>query len=241
MCQFYFHVDELTQPLGHSTSGSHERYKSKEQLQWEKDFDCMVKMRSWILATGIETEAALIKIEADVCLEVKRAKSRAWKSFREKYEVDRVALQTILESKACSCSNRDGYSLQVYLDELKQLVNPTKLELNSLGKKVLRDICIDCPSDKLKTALKTWLEEQRSLRFKEYTEGLYSLTNQAPDVKSVAVRYSDLPNTVNGSVILRENFKALFQNDKRICVFGEDTGKLGDVNQGLEGLQDIFW
>lgn len=235
-----FHIDELTQPQGHSTSGSHERYKSNEQLQWEKDHDCLVKMREWILGTGMECEEAICLIEGEVKDEVKSAKSRAWKAFRDKYEADRRALLTVLESKACKCSNREGYSLESYIAELKALDNPTKLELNNLGKRVLRDICVDCPSDKLRSGLTTWLEDQRKLRFKEYTEGVYSLTKQAAAVAPVTALYPDEPESVNGSVVLRENFKALFAKDKRLCTFGEDTGLLGDVNQGLEGLQEIY-
>ena len=231
------HVDELTQPLGHSSSGSHQRYKSKERLEWEVDFDCNKKMREWILAKNIATQAELKSIE-DACKEeAKTAKKKAWVSYQSPILKQKKSLLSILAVLLKEASNDPG--LQMVLKKLNQKTEPSYKDLLHAARKAIR---ITAKYDSsLTTNLKQWTSELTlSLRPKMhshlYSESKYQLKN----IPAVAPQYKTEEEMVDGRIILRDNFKALFQNKPNVLLFGEDVGKIGDVNQGAEGLQEQF-
>lgn len=231
------HVDELTQPLGHSSSGSHQRYKSKERLEWEEDYDCNRKMREWILDKNIATSSELEQIEQKCKAEAKAAKAEAWKAYQSPIKEKQSELLGIFPKLVKQCANAQGLQLlQESIAEKKEL---TYKDLLHHGKKALR-ISASYPSPERQT-LSNWisaLETQLKPKIHShlYSESKYKLQN----VTTVAPTYSPEVNKVDGRMIIRNNFKALFENNPKVLLFGEDVGKIGDVNQGAEGLQELF-
>ncbi len=237
-----FHVDEVTQPQGHSTSGSHERYKSKERLQWEQDFDPIKKMREWIVNEKFATENELDGIEKDATQEAKDAKKSAWKAFTEPLKKERDKLVSIIENRTCVCK-RDHYDKAGEVAEnLKRIPYPIRKDNFSAAKRILRHICTDCPKRKeLKEQLGTWLKDNYKDVGPDYHSHLYSETQYAATkVPEVAIKYGNDEKARPGREILRDNFEHLFKKYDNVVTFGEDTGKIGDVNQGMEGMQEKF-
>ena len=235
-----FHVTEMTQPLGHSTSGSHERYKTKERLEWEKEFDPIKKMREWILSMELVEGAKLDEIEADAIEEVKQARKAAWKTFIDPIKKERDNLIKLVENAGCDCKKTER--IDAITNGLKKIINPVRKDNVSAAKKILRHICSTCESFKpLKSQLQEWLKNTIEENHERYSSYLYSETELGiQNIKAVDPIYSDTSKTVNGREVLRDNFEKLFTKYPLLLTFGEDTGFIGGVNQSLEGMQEKF-
>ncbi|HON19330.1 MAG TPA: thiamine pyrophosphate-dependent enzyme [Salinivirgaceae bacterium] len=237
-----FHIEEMTQPQGHSTSGSHERYKSAERLQWEIDFDPIKKMKEWLLSEGYAFEKTLTEIEQKAANDANKAKDEAWEAYTKPLQEERNKLVAIIEKKNCVCK-KDHYDKVTELtNNLKRIPFPIRKDNFSAAKRILRHICIDCPQRKeLQKQLSEWLENGYNQVEKMYSSHLYSETKYSyKNVKEVKPRFSTPPQQKPGREILRDNFHHLFSQYPNLITFGEDTGNIGDVNQGLEGLQAKF-
>lgn len=231
------HVDELTQPLGHSSSGSHQRYKSKERLEWETDFDCNLKMREWILDKNIATSDELDMLEKECILEVKTAKSNAWKAYQAPIKAEQQVLVELLNALKSSLNNDP--SIQQIVNNLSQRTEIAFKDVLHAARKSLR-LTHKHPSEHRKKIIEFVNRITNELRPK-VSSHLYS--NSAQQLKNVPIvkpSYANVKPMVNGRIIIRDNFKALLENDPRVLLFGEDVGKIGDVNQGAEGLQEKF-
>jgi len=235
-----FHVIEMTQPLGHSTSGSHERYKSKERLEWESDFDPIKKMREWILSMEIIESGKLDEIEKEAIDVVKKARQIAWKSFTDPIKKERDELITLVENAGCNCKKTDR--INRITSGLKKVIHPVRKDNVSAAKKILRHICSTCESFKpLKSQLQVWLKSTIDENHERYSSHLYSETElKVSNIKPVAPIYNENSKAVNGREVLRDNFEKLFMKYPLLLTFGEDTGFIGGVNQSLEGMQEKF-
>lgn len=231
------HVTELTQPQGHSSSGSHERYKSAERLQWEKDFDCNVKFREWIIENKIVLESELLEIEKEVRKEVRTAKKQAWAEFLDLHRNHNKELQLLLEAAAKSSPNRSQISK--LKNDLIALDEPLKRDMLSRARKALRYLIgQDSPE---RNALQDWITRFTAEMEPHYSSHLYSeLPEKATNVPEVKPIYAKNPEIQDGRIILRDNFELIFDRYPQALIFGEDCGTIGDVNQGLEGLQSKF-
>ncbi len=222
------HVEEVTQPQGHSTSGSHERYKSKERLQWEIDFDCIKQMRDWILTNALANEEELNKIEEDAKELVKLAKNAAWSEY----------LSPIKNEIADVCVFFDEIGGELVLNIKKEILGikePNRRDLHSAVKNVLRET-INSPRE-ARQQLVSWLETARLQNNDRYSSHLYSQSAQkVGNISGAPVQYGE-EKQMDGREILRENFDAILKKYPQVIIFGEDSGKIGGVNQGLEGLQ----
>jgi len=222
------HVEEVTQPQGHSTSGSHERYKSKERLQWETDFDCIKKMREWIVTNALANEDELQKIEEEAKEAVKQAKSAAWKNYLDpiKNEVAEV----------CAIFDDAGMDeVKVIKSELQAIKEPLRREIHTAVKQVLRLTHTHSFSSRQK--LINWLLTSQNENHDRYSSHLYSQSPQkVANVVPHPIIYGE-DKQLDGREILRENFDAILKKYPEVMIFGEDSGKIGGVNQGLEGLQ----
>lgn len=229
------HVVELTQPQGHSTSGSHERYKSKKRLQWEQDHDCMKKLREWILAEGFANDHELDSIEENAREVVKKARNASWKSYVGDIQKDIDAAVSMIESAAERSKNRN--KLLSIAKGLKEGLHTSKLHVTKAVKATLR-LLIDEPS-RSRDMLNIWLKTNDAKRFEEYSTTVYSDSKYAAiKVDAVAPVYTDKSKMVDGREVMQACFDAALTNDPRVFAIGEDVGKIGDVNQGFAGLQD---
>lgn len=236
-----FHVTELTQPLGHSSSGSHERYKSEKQLNWEKENDCLVKMREWILESDLAEASDLDQLEKEAKKIVRDAKKAAWTKYRREFDTYSKELKDIVNGKSCACDVVSKGRIDNALSKLENVQFPVKEHLLSTAKTILWNTCRTCNlKGSLREDLNRWLTQKRKENYDNYSKHLYE--EPWPDVvgESVLPGISTANIQVNGNEVLRRNFDALLSNDPRILIFGEDSGKLGDVNQGLAGLQDKY-
>ncbi len=231
------HVVELTQPQGHSTSGSHERYKSEDRLIWEKENDCNKRFREWILENNISTEEHLKELEKEIKRTVRTAKKDAWAEFLQPHKDAKKSLITILDKVANSSANK------VFLVKLKNdliaLEEPIKKDLASLARKALRYLLEENTPEKQE--LLNWIDAFYEEIQPKFSSHLYSeLPSVVTAIPEVKATYDAEPEEVDGRVILRDNFDSLFQMHPEAMVFGEDSGAIGDVNQGLEGLQSKY-
>lgn len=231
------HVDELTQPLGHSSSGSHQRYKSKERLEWEEDFDCNKKMREWLLEKNIATAKELDQLEKACKVEAKEARLAAWKAYQAPIKTKQKELLGLLPKLSKSSANAPG--IQLLNTALTQKNELTYKDLLHHGRKALR-ISASYPSTD-REQLKQWVNAlQDALKPKMhshlYSESDYQLQNITP----IPPTYGSDGEKVDGRIIIRDNFKVLFEKKSNVLLFGEDVGKIGDVNQGAEGLQALY-
>jgi len=236
------HVEEVNQPQGHSTSGSHERYKSAERMQWEKDFDCISKFREWILAFNangltIADDAHLDDIAKEAKETVRKAKNEAWKAFSSEIKKDIDGLLPILRS--LGQTSEMGASINAIADELEKAFEPIRKDVLGYARKALR-IAIHTQSP-TKTSLQEWIQQALEANFERYSSVLYSASaHAATKVTGIAPEYSSDSNMEDGRIILRENYRKLLEKYPEFLVFGEDAGKIGGVNQTLEGLQEQF-
>ncbi len=231
------HVLELTQPQGHSTSGSHERYKNKERLAWEIEFDCLTKMREWIIANNISTSEDLETLEKNIKKQVRDGKKVAWKKFISPIEEERNDLNSLLNAISKLSTNKAFISK--ISNELNSIKDITRKDILSAARKTLRYLIFE--DYKEKQQLQDWINTYLKNIQPKYSSHLYSESLQkAETIKAVLPTYNDSAELVDGRVILRDNFDAIFSKYPESLVFGEDTGNIGDVNQGLEGLQDKY-
>lgn len=228
------HVEELTQPQGHSTSGSHERYKSEERLAWAKEYDCIAQMKSWILKHELATEEALADIEKAAKKEVRAAQKLAWSEFQGELIAEKDELIEILNQVAEE--NPDAADLAA---QVGKLAEPTRKETLSIARKALR---ISRSQDNVsRQELSTWVKVQMEANAERYSANLYSESENSPlNIDYTPPSYSDGSASIDGRLILRENFDVLFGRHPEILTFGEDVGKIGGVNQSMEGMQDKF-
>src|SRR6056297_3512170 len=231
------HVQEVTQPQGHSTSGSHERYKKEERLEWEEKFCCNRKFREWIISEDIGTKEELDKIEEEAREKVKEKQKKAWKSFQEPILDQKDQLNDKLSNLIESHS--EFSMLSRFKDELKRKSRPYRRDIISIARKALVEL-----RGKESAAIeefRTWLKDLVDKNRKLYDSHLVSETERSPLlIEEVEPAYSAETKRVDGRVVLRDNFDKLFEKYPEVMVFGEDAGQLGDVNLGLEGMQEKY-
>lgn len=228
------HVDEMTQPQGHSTSGSHERYKSAERLQWEKDWDCIKKFREYILANGIATEEELDRIEAEEKAFVKKQKEAAWAQFSGEIKTELQQAVSLIKDLADSSLQKN--SLLQLAEDLSKTINPIRKDVISSVRKSLMLAKND--PDTAKSRIKAWYEEQKEKNYDRYNSHLYSNSQwSALNIPEIPAKIDDKSALVDGREILQAFFDYTLENDPRFFAFGEDVGKIGDVNQAFAGLQ----
>jgi pyruvate/2-oxoglutarate/acetoin dehydrogenase E1 component/TPP-dependent pyruvate/acetoin dehydrogenase alpha subunit len=236
------HVMEVNQPQGHSTSGSHERYKSEERLKWETDFDCIQKFKEWILAFNVKGLALasledLEKIQIEAKEKVRLAKNTAWKSFNDSIKKDYSALIAILRSLADESPN--GVFITKEIEGLEKTIEPIRKDIVSLARKVLRMVRADNSPSKIR--LSEWISGNIKENFDRYSSHLHSESaKSALKIESIPPDYDQEIAMEDGRIILRDNYRKLLEKFPELLVFGEDAGKIGGVNQTLEGLQDQF-
>ena len=230
------HVTELTQPIGHSSSGSHERYKSKKRLEWENENDCNLKMREWIIENGISNNENLIILENECKEFVKESKKQAWNSYLNPILKTRDSYLNILNNL---CSKYGSYSLSKFRDELSRIKEPNKKNILSNARKITR-ILINENCEYIDD-LKNWIISYTKKQYNIYGSKLYNEydTNHL-SVNKTEPLYNQNSKKVDGRIILRNNFDKLLEKYDNLLIFGEDSGKIGDVNQGLEGLQEKY-
>jgi pyruvate/2-oxoglutarate/acetoin dehydrogenase E1 component len=229
-----FHVQEMTQPQGHSTSGSHERYKSKERLAWEVEFDCIRRMREWIINEVLILPEEVDAIEREGKLSARQAKERAWKAFTNDVRKDQLLVTGILE-KAIQQSEKNTDILRIKND-LTKAINPTRLETMRAAKKAIRFLASS--HGEAREQLAEWLKNAEADNFDRYSSHLHSISDEsALRVERVEAIYSETSPLVDGREVLQACFDAALARDPRVLAFGEDVGKIGDVNQGFAGLQ----
>ena len=231
------HVTELTQPLGHSSSGSHERYKSKNRLEWEKEYDCNLKMRNWILNEGFAKESELVQIEDAAIKEVKLARRTAWEAYRRPILMEKGKLIGFLPELKKHTHNDP--KLQLIFSKLNQVNELGFKDIISAGRQIKRIISKQKNSNL--TSFDKWLSYLTLDMKEKISSHLYTVSKkELMDFKPTHPSYNNKERLVDGRVIIRDNFDALFKKYDSLIIFGEDVGKIGDVNQGLEGLQKKY-
>jgi len=231
------HVEEMTQPQGHSTSGSHERYKPKERLEWEKEYDCLTQFRKFILENEISTEEDLVSIETEAKATAKTARQEAWNGFINDIKKDQDKAVEILEALGNE-SAHGGTILQI-VSELKSTLNSIRLDTFKVVKKVLRITRSEETS--ARASLVAWLENAHKENFARYNSHVMSQSSDASiEVSEIKAEYSESSPLVDGREVLQACFDAAMSRDPRVFAIGEDVGKIGDVNQAFAGLQDKY-
>ncbi len=231
------HVVELTQPQGHSSSGSHERYKNEQRLAWEKEHDCNKRFKEWILKSNISTEDELSAIEKTILRTVRIAKKEAWAEHLETHKQTKKSLLTLLNNVASTSQNKSF--INKIKNDLIAIEEPIKKDLVSCARKALRFLLGESNAEK--NALLEWtnrfIEDSQSKNSRHlYNEH----SNKATLIAEVKPIYDIDSEKVDGRIILRDNFDELLGKYPELLIFGEDTGAIGDVNQGLEGLQKKY-
>jgi hypothetical protein len=230
------HVEEVTQPQGHSTSGSHERYKSKELLEWYHTADCNVRFREWILAfkpggVPIATVEELDTIQAEAKAEAKAAQKAAWAAFLAPLQAERKEVVELVAGL-----RMDG--AEAFAEELRKAMDPERKDIMSIARRKAALAADTAGADA--EDLRAWIASANVANADRYDSHLYSQSAKSfLNVPEVPVEYGD-DEEVDGRIIIRDNFAALFEKEPLLLTFGEDTGKIGDVNQGMEGMQARF-
>ena len=228
------HVTELTQPQGHSTSGSHERYKSKDRLQWEEEYDCNVQFRKWILESNLSDEEELIQLEQSIRKEVRQGRTEAWKTFITGVIAEQNEALRVLRDAENSSPNANF--IRPLREELENLNEPLRKEILQAVRKTLRFLRNE--ESEQKRALQQWLHGYMKLMQSKFSDHLYSEYDSAVvRIQEVLPTYGENKKMVDGRIILRDNFDHILEHQPEVLIFGEDAGAIGDVNQGLEGLQ----
>ena len=237
------HVTEVTQPQGHSTSGSHERYKSDDRLSWESEFDGLIKFREWILDYNIDIdgneeflatseELDLIDVEAKKL--VKEGQKRAWEAYQK--TISDLALEVLPLVEALAKTNSEIKNL---IENFRKIISKSKRDIFHLVRKTLL-MTRDSHSPE-KAALTSKYQDIKIVEKDNYSSHLYSQSEwKATNIKEVKPVFSDVSKVVDGRVVVRNNFDKIFEKYPQALVFGEDAGNIGDVNQGLEGLQEKY-
>jgi 2-oxoisovalerate dehydrogenase E1 component len=228
-----FHIQQLTQPQGHSTSGSHERYKSKERLAWEEEYDCIRKMREWMISTALATEEECDQLEAEAKKIVNACRKEAWDAFMNPVK-EEIKTVSVFFNTLANESSQSAF-IEKIKSELENTLEPARREIVSAVKKVLR--LMRNENSSVKDELIHWLSEYKKINYGRYNSYLHSESKEsALDVQAVPALYHE-DSLVDGREVLQANFDALFSRNPLLVAFGEDVGKIGDVNQGFAGLQ----
>lgn len=229
------HVIELTQPQGHSTSGSHERYKNAQRLEWEGDFDCIKQMKSWMVTYSIATEEEIDAIDTQARKDVLEGKKAAWAAFTEPVKNERNELVALLENIAANSINK--VFIQKYSNDLADIKEPIRKDILTAARKVLRMIV----KENGRAELASWITDYTEKIQPKFSSNLFSESDKNVfSVKEVLPAYADNTEEVDARLVLRDNFDAIFTKYPNTLVFGEDAGNIGDVNQGLEGMQEKY-
>jgi len=234
-CPVLVHVEEVTQPQGHSTSGSHERYKTQERLDWEIEYCCVKKFKEFILENEIATEDELAIIEKEGKKDVSAQKRAAWSAYLNPIKEEQQTVVALLEKVAAESSNKAFITPLV--NTLKGDSEPIRKEIVSTVRRVLR--ITRAESIASKQELLAWLSASKIANHDRYSSTLYSEFETSP-MNVVEVKPEFTGKMEDGRVVLRDNFIKIFENYPEVLTFGEDTGKIGGVNQSMEGLQDMF-
>lgn len=231
------HVIELTQPQGHSTSGSHERYKSKERLAWEAESDCNKRMREWMIASKVITGSQLDQIEKEDKEIVEEAKAKAWEAFMQPIRTDLAVVSSALGELSAQCSL--GAEVLKVKEQLESLREPLFRDVTEAALEGVRLANIETATAKEK--LKSWVAECKTYSHDEFSSHLYSESAEAAlKVKEIKPVYTASSPEVNGSQVMVACFDAAFARDPKVFAIGEDIGKIGDVNKGMDGLQEKY-
>lgn len=228
------HVYEMTQPQGHSTSGSHERYKSPDRLKWEEEFDCLNKFREWIIENDLAAELELDKLEEEDRTEVEEIRERAWEAYKAPIRKDIEELGDLLAEVAGPSVH--GKELEAEIKKVMESPNPLRQDMMVAYRKAM----VVLKDDQLpaKELLVEWKQKQDGVAAERYSSDLYTHTaERVVDVKPV---FSASSPSLNGFEIVNRGFDAILQRDPKVVAFGEDLGYLGDVNQGFAGLQEKY-
>jgi pyruvate/2-oxoglutarate/acetoin dehydrogenase E1 component/TPP-dependent pyruvate/acetoin dehydrogenase alpha subunit len=232
-----FHIQEVTQPQGHSTSGSHERYKTRERMEWETAYDCLVQMRKWILENAIASDAELTKIEEDAKVKVRQARKDAWEAYLSPINSDLANVLPILDKILLENAERED--LKAIKEALTNTIDAGKKDIQVAIRKTLRAKGLNI-SESVR-ALKYWFEQSKEKNIENYNSCLHSRSRwNALTVRGIPAQFSDQSPIVDGREVLKFNFEKLFETYPNLVAFGEDLGNIGDVNQGFEGLQKKF-
>lgn len=230
------HVVDVTQPQGHSTSGSHERYKSKERLEWEREHDCLRRFRDWILVQGIATPDELNTLEAEEKKAMERVRQEAWAAFRDPMESEKRTVVTMLRSLAATHTDHSAALNQLATD-LEAKPTAQRRDIMAAVQQALVAVR-HAPTSLPRQQLQAWKQHYREQNRERYNTYLHSHSPLAATrVTAVPATYSEHSPTVNGFEILNAAFDAILARDPRVIAFGEDVGYLGDVNQAFAGLQ----
>jgi|RhiMetdeSRZDD1v2_1073273.scaffolds.fasta_scaffold09130_3 2-oxoisovalerate dehydrogenase E1 component len=228
------HVTEVTQPQGHSTSGSHERYKTPQRLKFEEEFDCISKLREWIIENHIATDSELVAVEQEDYEAVEGIRKLAWEAYLAPILEERGQVMDMIDEIAGSSSHASA--LSQIKERLAALPAPLRRDVHSAAHEALRILRDEAnPS---KQVLIQWKNEQDAINIERYGSNLYS--GKAVAVKEVKPAYSDSSPTVMGFEVMNAAFDSILGRDPRVIAFGEDVGFLGDVNQGFKGMQEKY-
>ena len=229
------HVEEVTQPQGHSTSGSHERYKSKERLAWEVDYDCISKFGEWIVKNGIATVENLTSLAEEAKNMVKQAKANAWQAYNDPIKKIKEELSLILNTLG---AQNDDEKLKGLIKELGTIINPNLSEIVQLARRInMRTKLLQISNE----ALVSFIKSYKALGDGRYESNLYSSSAQAAiNIPVIHPEYSETSKKVNGYQILNNFFDKALERDDKVIAYGEDVGQIGDVNQGFAGLQEKY-
>ena len=229
------HVNELTQPQGHSTSGSHERYKNAERLSWEAEFDCVRQMKLWMIAIDIATAEELAEIDANAKKEVLEGKKLAWEAFLAPIKAEQTEIVALLNDIAQSSPNK--VFITPLINDLKSIKEPIRKDILSTARKALRLII----GESKHASLSSWISNYVEKIQPKFSSHLFSNSSeQISSSQSIAPIYDENAEEVDARLILRDNFDAIFSKYPETLIFGEDAGTIGDVNQGLEGMQEKY-
>lgn len=230
-----FHIEEVTQPQGHSTSGSHERYKSKERLEWEKSHDCNLLMRQWIISNNIASEATIVEIENESIKKANDAKKSAWKSYTDVITQEMNELKTIYNQLIDKGSEQEHFANAILA--LDGLINPSRRELMEN----LHNTIIQLSGNSDQAILKEYYTNKTNTNQALYTTHLYNETNySALKIPAIKPEYNDDSPLINGFEIINKYFDVALSKYPEMVAFGEDVGQIGDVNQGFAGLQQKY-
>ncbi|HJR79045.1 MAG TPA: thiamine pyrophosphate-dependent enzyme [Anaerolineales bacterium] len=228
------HVTEVTQPQGHSTSGSHERYKTPERLKFEDEFDCVRKMREWMIENRLISEPELVAMEKEDRATVEGIRKRAWETYLAPILEERDQVMDMLDEVAGSSSHAS--ELEQIKERLAALPAPLRRDIHSAAHEALRVLRDEAnPS---KQILVQWKNEQDAINIERYGSNLHS--GRAVAVKEIKPLYSSSSPTVMGFEVMNAAFDSILERDARVIAFGEDVGFLGDVNQGFKGMQEKY-
>lgn len=226
------HVTEMTQPQGHSTSGSHERYKNKARIDWENEYDCMLQMRKWMIESAVATDEELIELENTAKAYIKNCQKKAWSDFNAITKME-------LEVAAELIENTGNNNLVAEARVLVSSAEPSRKDVISLVRQAARALRYDDSEAKYK--LLKWYKDQHDSNYERYNSKLFTESANSPlNIEVIAAEYDGEPRMVDGREVLNACFEANFTRDARVMAFGEDVGAIGDVNQGFAGLQLKF-